>query len=450
MRWIVAVIVISLTCTGAAAGPSADGTLITEQDSRSKAAWIRIVVKSGSLSDPSGKPGLAFLTARAMLRGTKKRSYNDLMDAIERIGASIEVRVDHEFTFFSGSVIAKNFDAFAGLLFEILKEPAFDAGELSTLKGIMSGEIRSWYQQPQMLAAAAALKTAYAGTRAELLPFGTVGSLAGIAPDDLRGFYSKHYGRRNMIFAVASALPQGRVERIFSKMMAGLLPGTKNVSQFPGAVLKGRKAVIVEKHGMSTMPFFMAVPGTAEGSADFAALELGDFAFGADFTSRLMRVLRLENGWTYGAYSGYGQLLTAYAAPGLYSIYSFPSAEHAARAVPRAYEMFLAYGKSGIPDDEFASAKNALLNRYAFKIDRASKRLDLKLKAALGGAACLSGPRYSALVGAFTKERVNSAIKKRTPMNNLVVSVVGDPAVLKPLLSTLPQIDSVEVVPVSP
>ena len=43
--------------------------------------------------------------------------------------------------------------------------------------------------------------------------------------------------------------------------------------------------------------------------ASMLALETGNFVFGEDFTSRLMQVLRNENGWTYGVYSGFNQLM---------------------------------------------------------------------------------------------------------------------------------------------
>src|SRR6185437_17023389 len=68
-------------------------TFVTEQDTQSQLAHLTIVVRSGSLSDPSNLPGLAYYTAKALFRGTKTRPYGDLTSAIEQLGASVDFQV---------------------------------------------------------------------------------------------------------------------------------------------------------------------------------------------------------------------------------------------------------------------------------------------------------------------------------------------------------------------
>jgi hypothetical protein len=72
MKKTMGVLVLMLSTLAGPDAMSGQGwTLVTEQDTNSLITQIRIVVRSGSLSDPSGMPGLANFTARALLRGTK-------------------------------------------------------------------------------------------------------------------------------------------------------------------------------------------------------------------------------------------------------------------------------------------------------------------------------------------------------------------------------------------
>lgn len=429
---------------------NAGWTFVTEQDPQSLLSRVQIVVRSGGLSDPAQLPGLAHFTARALLRGTKTRPFKDLTESIERLGASLAVRVDQDRTYLDGVVLSQNLDGFLDLLRDVLTQPAFDTKELLALQNMVQGELKVRLQDSRTLAARGMLKLAYRGTLAENYPLGTVRSVGRITPQDVDRFFRARYVRENIVVGVTSPFTRDQIVAKLASKLDSVPQGAVDAPAVPTPSLQGRRAMIVERKGMSTIPLFIAVNGVGEQDADLMALRVGNFVFGADFTSRLMQILRAENGWTYGAYSGFSQILQGKKEPGLFSLYTFPSAEFAALAIPKALSLLEEYSQAGVTEAEFEDARGALGLRYAFELDTAEKRLDLRMREVLNGHPNLSPEQYRAGLTSLRLEGVNRTISQKVKTEDLAIVAVGDPMILKPILSSLPGVESVEVIDVEP
>jgi zinc protease len=225
------------------------------------------------------------------------------------------------------------------------------------------------------------------------------------------------------------------------------IPVGKRTNQvFPSSNFKNRAAVLVERDEMSTVPLFFAIPGVSDSDPDMLALEVGNFIFGDDFTARLMQVLRNQNGWTYGAYSGFAQLLGPKKQPGLFSIYLFPSAEFVAKAAPKTLELLENYSKNGLSEQEFEFAREALFGRYPFRLDNPEKRLTLRLREIVTGRKFLQPDEYRRELSCLERRQVNDTIAKRTSIESLIISAAGDVLALEPIMAALPGVGSVQKV----
>ncbi len=97
-------------------------------------AYATLVLRSGSAADPAALPGLARLTAAMLKEGTRKRSSAQLAEAIEFLGARLDVRNDEENVYIDGSALSEHFEKLLDLMAEVALEPAFDDKELAKLK----------------------------------------------------------------------------------------------------------------------------------------------------------------------------------------------------------------------------------------------------------------------------------------------------------------------------
>ncbi len=414
------------------------GRLLVEQDPQSRVACFQFLFKSGSLAERSDLPGSALFTARALLRGTRLRSHRALTQEIERLGGSLSAHVDQEVTVLRGAVLVQNIVPFLKLMREILSEPAFEASEVEILRATLIGELRSSMQDPQELAARALLATAYRGTHAENPPNGTRVGLSKVDSQDLRDHFSASYHLSHLWISCVSPFSGQQMRDLLLESLVNLPDGIARATQLPSLTTREFEVVIVDRKGLATTPVFAAVPGVGDAHPDLPALEVGNFAFGEDFTSRLMQVLRAQNGWTYGVSSGYSQLIASKATPSFFSIYLYPSSEHAAVAIKKTIEMLRDYAASGLSSEEFAQSCESLINAYPFQLATAEQRLALRVREGITGRKQEGFEEFSKRMRELTVQGLNALIKRHTLLSCLTVVAVGDAETLSPVLKALP------------
>jgi len=423
---------------------------VTEPDPGSRLVRIRAVVRTGGVADPENLPGLAYFTGRALLRGTRTRRYNELVSAIERAGASLSVEAEEDRTVFSAEVLAGNLDAFLDIFRDVLTQPAFDVEEMRRLQRILQGEVRSEVQEPREVARRALMELAYRGTALARPVHGTVASISRITPRDAAELFRARYVRENLVVSASGPFSREDLAARLALKLDAIPRGEADARPIPEPALAGRRAAIVDRPGNETVPLFIAVPGAGDGDPELAPLEVGNFVFGADFTSRLIQVLRVQNGWTYGAYSGYDQAMGPKREAGLFSLYTYPSVEFADRAIPEALRLLDEYVAGGVTSDELDSARSALGSRYPFELDTAEKRLAARLRGALTGREIRDTASYRELLASLSREVVNAAVASRTRTHSMAIVAVGDASTLRPILAGLPLVESVEVLDVQP
>ena len=95
---------------------------------------FEIVIDGGLLLDNINKVGVANMLARMMTQGTKNKTPQELEEAIQQLGASINVFAGTEDIRISVNTLAKNYQQTVDLVEEILLEPRWDAKEFDLIK----------------------------------------------------------------------------------------------------------------------------------------------------------------------------------------------------------------------------------------------------------------------------------------------------------------------------
>ena len=87
-----------------------------------------------------------------MTQGTQKKTPQELEEAIQQLGATINVIPGTEEITISVNTLAKNYDATLALVEEILLEPRWDAKEFDLLKQSTISQIRQQQANPNAIA----------------------------------------------------------------------------------------------------------------------------------------------------------------------------------------------------------------------------------------------------------------------------------------------------------
>jgi zinc protease len=169
---------------------------------------------------------------------------------------------------------------------------------------------------------------------------------------------------------------------------------------------------------------------------------VGNAVFGGAFTARLMRAVRSERGWSYGASSR----LAIDRVREAWNMWTFPAAADAAPCIALQLELMQAWVEQGITEEELAFAKSFLIKSHAFAVDTADKRLEQAMEVWLYDLPSDYFSSYTKHVEAVNVEQVNQALRSRLSTDDLVLAVVATESEIGSALKGLPGLASTEIV----
>jgi zinc protease len=108
---------------------------------------FEIVLRGGHLLESIDQPGVANLLAQTLTEGTAGKTPDELEQAIDLLGSTIEVRADSQSLVISGSTLARNYDATIALVGDPAR-PAMGRGALRTRPTAGTKSIAAALRQP--------------------------------------------------------------------------------------------------------------------------------------------------------------------------------------------------------------------------------------------------------------------------------------------------------------
>jgi zinc protease len=262
--------------------------------------------KGGLLADDPERIGVANLLAESMTEGTANRTSAELEQAIDLLGASINVFSGRESFVISGSTLARTFSETMALVEEILMEPRYDPEEFNLARQRVRNSLRQRASSPGAVAGDVFSRLIYGEHILSQNPLGAVESVETIEIDDLREYYARVLVPGAAAFHVAGAVGQNEV----MASLAGLSEGwTGSAPEYPAP-----PSWSSDRAGL----YFVDVPGSTSSflRIGYLALPQNDPEYypatvlnfrlgGGGFASELTQVLREGKGYTYGIGSSF-------------------------------------------------------------------------------------------------------------------------------------------------
>jgi len=269
---------------------------------------FNIEISGGMLFDSPDKIGVANLVGEMMNRGTKNKTPQQLEEAIQNLGASINVYTTKEKISFQVKTLSRNYQATLDLMTEMLLHPRWDKSEFNLAKKEVISQIKQQQMNPSLLANIQMDKLLYGQDNilANNL-FGTTESVKNISLPDLKAFYQNKLSPNLSRFHIV-----GDIDK--STVLKSLAPLAKN---WPKKYLSLPKLADT-KTPIHSQVYFYDVPNAkqsqlrigypsinAANKDHFAASVMNYKLGGGSFASKLTQELRESKGYTYGVRSGF-------------------------------------------------------------------------------------------------------------------------------------------------
>lgn len=419
-----------------------------ERDPKDLASTVMLVFGTGGISDPKGKEGLTEVAFQTLFRGTKDKDRKEFNSALERLGASVSVETGALRTLVTLTAVSENLGPALNLVADSVIHPALKEEEVKLVAEEKLSQLQQELSSNRAVMKRVLRLALYQGTPLAFPADGTIDGAKKITAEEVRALLAKHVKSENLLFAVATNRSEKEVRKMISTAFASLPEGSAPAApELKPATKAGRHLYVVERKGSSTTELGIVAPGIKADRPDRLALEAAQYAFGeGSMTARLFQVLRAQNGWTYGAYSGFSMLDPPRRFGGAYMIYAFPQGEHTEKLTLKALEMYGDFIKKGVTAEELDYSKKSMGNSYPFKLASSRARLSGRIYELLDGAPFRSVTEYRREINALTPASVLKSIQAAQNAENLAIVAVGDPAQIEGLKKSIPNLKSVVIV----
>ena len=275
--------------------------LLLHEDHSNPSIAFRGSVRAGASYGP---PGVAEVTARLLLRGTRRRSAAKISDAIEDLGAALAATNGMESIAIEGRCTRETLKATLAILRESLAEPAFASAELEKVRGEILGDIRAQQDDTRRAATRRLLELVYPAPHPyHGDPKGDERSTARIQPKDARAFHEDRYGAAGMVFAFSGDLDEAAFRSTVAAAFASLDEGDAPRDLPPPKQGKPASATISMPH-KSQADFVAGRVAVARAHPDYLALNLATLLFGRiGLYGRLGQKVRDDLGLAYYSFS---------------------------------------------------------------------------------------------------------------------------------------------------
>lgn len=265
------------------------------------AVSIRLLVRSGGLYNPPGKPGVASLAAALLDQGTTTKSAEQIADTIDFIGGALGTGAGSDLTFVNSVVMKDSFGLAMDLLADVVRNPAFAPDEIERQRQQAASGLKVSQTDPEWVANVVFDRLVYGFHPYGLPNSGTAESLAAITREDLQAYHRRFFVPNNMILGIVGDVTSeeafAAAERVFGKWPRAEVT-TVTLAEPPPPT---RRVVVIDMPGAVQTEIRVGHMGIPRKHKDYMPIELAFRILGGEGANRLHRVLRSERGLTYGA-----------------------------------------------------------------------------------------------------------------------------------------------------
>jgi len=325
-----------------------------------------LIIDGGHMLDSFDKNGVANLMTDIMMEGTANRTPQELEEAIELLGANINMRTGNEAITISGNTLVRNFRETMDLVEEILLNPRWDEEELKRIKLSTINSIKRSSANPNVVSRNVRNKVLYGEKHMLAYPIsGSVTSVETITMNDLKSFYENYFSPSVSRFHIVGNIDKEEVLTVLEDLESKWAVKEVSIPTYP----------LPEKRDKASL-YFVDIPNAkqsvidigylsmARTDSDFFAATVMNYKLGGSFSGNVNLILREEKGYTYGARTGFSGTKT----PGTFSASSSVRTNTTYESVQIFKEEIEKY-KNGITQEDLDFTKNALIKSNARRFE---------------------------------------------------------------------------------
>jgi zinc protease len=397
--------------------------LLVKENHRLPFVEFRAALQGGVLAETAANNGITQLMAKTLIKGTKRRSAEDIAREIESVGGSIDSYGGNQSFGVNAEVLSSDFATGLDLLADVVLNPSFPADAFEREQEVQLANIQARKDDLLKSASIAMRRTLFGHSGYGLDALGSEETVTALKVADIKSHHQKLAAPNNCVLAIYGDVKASEVKAAVEKAFGSWKPGTAIAphasSATPSSSPSSTPIRVEETRDKKQAVLVVGFPGTTLHGADRYALEMIQEAC-SDLGSRLFLRVREQMGLAYYVGAQHFPGL----APGYFAFYTGTMPEKVnlvEKELLREAELLCA---EGLTEAELKRAKSKIIGQKKIS------RQDLGHLASATALDELYGLGYAhidaedALYEAVTLEQVKAAALKYLNPESAVVAIV--------------------------
>ncbi len=385
-----------------------------------------VVIRGGAALEPAVDGGSTVLAARALTEGTERYDAIALIEAGERLGASIHADAGWDALSVSVDVPAARLEPALELVAEVLLRPTFPGPEVERLRDERLNDLLQAQADPRRRADQAFAATIYASESPYHRPSGGLReTVEQLTPEHLRHAYARTLDPGRATLIVAGDLGGQHLLPLAERLFGGWAASDGRAE--PAGVVDTRSTDrrvvhVVHRPGSVQTEIRIGHRGLPRRIPDFHAVSVMSAILGGLFNSRLNMKLREEKGYTYGASAGFDMRRGA----GPFAARAAVNTEVTVQSVQDMLGELVGMRDAEVKGSELIAARDFLVGVFPLRFETAGAVVGALSGLAVHELAIDELVSYRQRIEADDVDAVAAAARAHLEVDSAAVVLVGD------------------------
>jgi zinc protease len=381
----------------------------------------------GAYDERPEQAGLAAFTAEALKRGTANRSFEQLYEEYESVGAGVSVGGGTYTTGFGTKSLAEDLPPILDILADVLRRPVFPRDQVERLRGEILTDLEERAHDTRRMASLTFHELAYP----EGHPYarslgGYIETVSALDRDDLAEFYAGGYGPQGMVIVVVGAVETAdalaQIEGVFGDW-EGRAYERLPLPQVSSLTDTRRRTISIP--GKTQSDIVLGYPGPSRHEPDFLDAAVCNIILGVfGLMGRLGENVREAQGLAYYSYSR----LTGGPGPGPWHVVAGVDPLNVEQAIASIRAEIRRMCEENVGEEELNDNKAFITGSLPLRLEtnEGVARSILNIERYDLGLDYLQ--RYEGLINEITAERVQTAARQWLDPDAYALAVAGPPS----------------------
>ena len=385
-----------------------------------------LVLPTGAVDESPEEAGATVLAARALSEGTERYDAISLIEATERLGASLHADAGWDAMTASLDVPAGRLPEALELMAEVLLRPTFPAAEVERLRDERLNDLLQAKADPRRRVEEVLINTIYSTASPYHRPAGgTTDTVERLDPATLRRAWQRGLDPARATLVVGGDLAGQDVPAIAERLFGDWMAGSAVEQQAPivdTASASGRLVRVIHRPGSVQTEIRVGHRGLPRRIPDFHAVSVMSAILGGLFNSRLNMKLREEKGYTYGASAGFEMRRGA----GPFAARAGVNTEVTIPAILDTLAELTRMRDTVVSDAELAAARDFLIGVFPLRFETASAVVGALAGLVIHGLTIDELIGYRSRIEAVDPAAISAAAAAHLDLDGAAIVLVGD------------------------